>query len=260
MLKGNHMSINPLACLRPPAVVPSDARAACGLSEILSAVQHEAALTDKISRHQSQRGGVRLAGGTCAWSRDAAGASGFGRRCCPRRLESGPDSGEVALGEILALRSLLLNLHFRAAKGEPMPEPEMRGLIERADGIEDRAGAGAHGGGSGGGQATVPEPETAAERRQRRNRRRAEHGGMGTQGVQQEVAEPDAGVDVDGDPADVRVLRRDADAGVRAELDSRRAAVPVGLPEERSAGQSIGDVGEQVHAAGGGGRRRASGS
>jgi hypothetical protein len=43
------------------------------------------------------------------------------------------DSGEVALAEVLALRSLLLNLHFRAAKGEPIPGPEMRGLIERAD-------------------------------------------------------------------------------------------------------------------------------
>ncbi len=49
-------------------------------------------------------------------------------------VELGPDSGEVALGEILALRSLLLNLHFRAAKGEPVAEAEMRGLIERADG------------------------------------------------------------------------------------------------------------------------------
>ena len=48
--------------------------------------------------------------------------------------ESGPDSGEVALGEILAFRSLFLNLHFRAAKGEAIPEPEMRALIERADG------------------------------------------------------------------------------------------------------------------------------
>jgi hypothetical protein len=44
---------------------------------------------------------------------------------------SGPDSGEVALGEVLALRSLLLNLHFRSAT---IPESEMRGLIERADG------------------------------------------------------------------------------------------------------------------------------
>ena len=49
-------------------------------------------------------------------------------------VELGPDSGEVALAEVLALRSLLLNLHFRAAKGEPVAEAEMRGLIERADG------------------------------------------------------------------------------------------------------------------------------
>jgi hypothetical protein len=49
---------------------------------------------------------------------------------------SGVDSGEVVLGEILALRSLLLNLHFRAAKGEPVAEAEMRGLIERADGTK----------------------------------------------------------------------------------------------------------------------------
>jgi hypothetical protein len=31
---------------------------------------------------------------------------------------TGPDSGEIALSEVKALRSLLLNLHFRAAKGE----------------------------------------------------------------------------------------------------------------------------------------------
>jgi hypothetical protein len=35
---------------------------------------------------------------------------------------SGPDSGEVALAEVLALRSLLLNLHFRSATGEPEAE------------------------------------------------------------------------------------------------------------------------------------------
>ena len=44
--------------------------------------------------------------------------------------------GEVALGEILALRALRLNLHFRAGKGEPVAEAEMRGLIERADGTK----------------------------------------------------------------------------------------------------------------------------
>jgi hypothetical protein len=51
-------------------------------------------------------------------------------------MGSGVDSGAVALAEVLALRSLLLNLHFRAAKGEPVAEAEMRGLIERADGVK----------------------------------------------------------------------------------------------------------------------------
>ncbi len=36
------------------------------------------------------------------------------------------------------------------------------------------------------------------------------------------MAELDAGVDMGSDPAVARVLRRDADAPVRAELDSRR--------------------------------------
>ena len=82
-------------------------------------------------------------------------------------VESGPDSGEVALGEILALRSLLLNLHFRAAKGEPVAESEMRGLIERADGTKierarERMEA-VRAAGLDAVRATEPEPETAAE-------------------------------------------------------------------------------------------------
>jgi len=44
-------------------------------------------------------------------------------------------AGRVTLAEILALRSLLLNLQFRAGQG-PMTEAEMRGLIERADGTK----------------------------------------------------------------------------------------------------------------------------
>jgi hypothetical protein len=49
---------------------------------------------------------------------------------------SGVDSGEVALAEVLALRSLFLNLHFRAAGQSPVTEADMRGLIERADGTK----------------------------------------------------------------------------------------------------------------------------
>jgi hypothetical protein len=49
--------------------------------------------------------------------------------------EPGAEAGEVVLAELLALRSLFLNLSFRAGK-EPMTEPEMRGLIERADSVK----------------------------------------------------------------------------------------------------------------------------
>jgi hypothetical protein len=47
-----------------------------------------------------------------------------------------PDSGEVALAEVLALRSLFLNLQFRAASQSPVTEANVRGLIERADGVK----------------------------------------------------------------------------------------------------------------------------
>jgi hypothetical protein len=41
-------------------------------------------------------------------------------------------ASEVVLAELLALRSLFLNLQFRADKGQ-LSEPELRSLIERAD-------------------------------------------------------------------------------------------------------------------------------
>ena len=92
---------------------------------------------------------------------------------------SGVDSGEVALGEILALRSLLLNLHFRAANGEPVAESEMRSsLIERADGTKierarERMTAVRR-------RAWIPfgRPCQSRRRRQRWKRRRSNHGGM----------------------------------------------------------------------------------
>ena len=69
------------------------------------------------------------------------------------------------------------------------------------------------------------------------------------------MAEPDAGLDVDGNATVAGVLRRDADAPIPGELDGGGTSVPDGLPEERSAGQGVGNGGEQVHAAGGGGRQ-----
>ena len=46
-------------------------------------------------------------------------------------------AGRVTLAEVLALRTLFLNLQFRqTAQGRPMTEAEMRGLIERADAVK----------------------------------------------------------------------------------------------------------------------------
>lgn len=46
---------------------------------------------------------------------------------------------EIVLAELIALRTLFLNLQFRHAQG-PLTEAEMRGLIERADASKaDRA-------------------------------------------------------------------------------------------------------------------------
>ena len=49
-------------------------------------------------------------------------------------------AGRVTLAEVLALRTLFLNLQFRASNGGqaqgPMTEAEMRGLIERADAVK----------------------------------------------------------------------------------------------------------------------------
>jgi hypothetical protein len=44
-------------------------------------------------------------------------------------------AGRVTLAEVLALRTLFLNLQFRQGQG-PLTEAEMRGLIERADGVK----------------------------------------------------------------------------------------------------------------------------
>ena len=45
-------------------------------------------------------------------------------------------AGRVTLAEVLALRTLFLNLQFRAASQGPLTEAEMRGLIERADAVK----------------------------------------------------------------------------------------------------------------------------
>jgi len=54
--------------------------------------------------------------------------------------EPGAEASEIVLAEVLALRTLFLNLQFRTSHGGhgqgPMTEAEMRGLIERADRVK----------------------------------------------------------------------------------------------------------------------------
>lgn len=57
------------------------------------------------------------------WTRDALLAA---------PVEPGAHVGEVILAELLAFRSLFLNLQFRADKG-PLDTNELNSLIERAD-------------------------------------------------------------------------------------------------------------------------------
>lgn len=45
----------------------------------------------------------------------------------------GTDAGELLLAEVLALRTILLNLHFAIARGEAINADEMQAVIERAD-------------------------------------------------------------------------------------------------------------------------------
>jgi hypothetical protein len=53
-------------------------------------------------------------------------------------LASSPEAGaaaadQVLLGELLALRTILINLLFSVSKGEPVTPEQMQALIERAE-------------------------------------------------------------------------------------------------------------------------------
>jgi hypothetical protein len=49
---------------------------------------------------------------------------------------------QTLLAEMLALRTILLNLHFTVAKGEPLTAEYMRTIIERADATKVQKAAG----------------------------------------------------------------------------------------------------------------------
>ena len=83
------------------------------------------------------------------------------------REGSGGAAGEVLLGEVLALRSILINLLFSVSQGKPVTAESMAELIARADGDKSRramerlTAARATAGTTG--PEPEPETETAAE-------------------------------------------------------------------------------------------------
>ena len=89
-------------------------------------------------RHRSL--GTKLTETEYARVESAAADAGVGlsewcRRAVLEAAERGaaPSVDSVVLGELLALRAVLLNVLFRLANGEAITQEEMRQLIERAD-------------------------------------------------------------------------------------------------------------------------------
>ena len=80
----------------------------------------------------------------------------------PRSGESGARTA-VLLGEVLALRTILMNLLFSLSNGKAVTPEAMRELIEKADGDKERRAMERLTAVRGAIPATVAEPETAAQ-------------------------------------------------------------------------------------------------
>ncbi len=84
--------------------------------------------------------GVRVTEGDLARLQALSDARGkpLGEWCRGVLLEKAETSeqdavNQILLGELLALRTILLNLFFKLTNGEPITAEEMQGLIDRAD-------------------------------------------------------------------------------------------------------------------------------
>ena len=69
------------------------------------------------------------------WCRTVLLASGNGHGSKPAGAVPDPGSGtsQALMAELVALRTILLNVLYKQAHGETLTEEEMRKLIERAD-------------------------------------------------------------------------------------------------------------------------------
>lgn len=59
--------------------------------------------------------------------------SGWARDALVATASISPSIEQIVLAEVVALRTIILNLHFALASGEPLTTDTMQRLIERAD-------------------------------------------------------------------------------------------------------------------------------
>ncbi|MGC2108436.1 MAG: hypothetical protein WA655_02900 [Candidatus Korobacteraceae bacterium] len=64
------------------------------------------------------------------WCREVMLANANGQ---PPKAQVGVAEVQALMAELVALRTILLNLHFRMAKGEPITAEAMQEIIDRAD-------------------------------------------------------------------------------------------------------------------------------
>jgi len=84
-------------------------------------------------QHQGDRPGIRAAGSQAA--ERGVTVSEWCRERLLGQLKPSPASSteEILLGEVIALRTILLNLQSGLASGEPLSRERMQELIEHAD-------------------------------------------------------------------------------------------------------------------------------
>ncbi len=69
------------------------------------------------------------------WCRQVllASVNGQGSKAAGAVPDPGNGTSQALMAELVALRTILLNLHFRIAKGEPITAEAMQEIIDRAD-------------------------------------------------------------------------------------------------------------------------------
>ena len=69
----------------------------------------------------------------CARSAREQTVSGWARDVLVATASASPSLEQIVLAEVVALRTIILNLHFALAAGETLTADTMQRLIERAD-------------------------------------------------------------------------------------------------------------------------------